>query len=124
MLIAALLFVVGVVAANVALSIEVSLLQNAPPIGLLVSPLMILEIFLVVGAIFLRASYDVIGTRLGAQRFKKTGPLILIGLGLTIAFGLGFGLLVLGAAAIMQIAAFFSLPDQISIMSPNWTPER
>jgi uncharacterized membrane protein len=78
-----------------------------------------LEIFIVVGAIFLRKSYKVIGTRLGTEWFCSTGLVFLIGGGLIIAFGIG--LPVLGLAAIMQIVAFFSLPDQLPTVSPEHT---
>jgi uncharacterized membrane protein len=79
----------------------------------------ILEVFVVAGAIFLRKSYNVIGTRLGAEWFRTTGLVFLIGGGLIMAFGIG--LPVLGLAAIMQIVAFFSLPDQLPSVSPEQT---
>ena len=77
----------------------------------------ILEIFVVVGAIFLRKSYNVVSTRLGAEWFRTTGLLFLIGGGLIIALGLG--LLILGLGAIMQIVAFFSIPDRLPPAPPQ-----
>jgi uncharacterized membrane protein len=79
----------------------------------------ILETFIVVGAIFLRKSYNLIGTRLGVEWFRSTGLVFLIGGGLIIVFGIG--LPVLGLATIMQIVAFFSLPDQLPPVSPEQT---
>jgi len=79
----------------------------------------ILEIFIVVGAIFLRKSYNAIGKRLGVEWFRTAGLVFLIGGGLIIAFGVG--LPVLGLAAILQMVAFFSLPDllpQVSAEQP------
>jgi len=134
--IAVALFIVGVVAAQAVSIIEISLSYNYPATTLtisafsstflrfLVSARTILGIFVLVGAIFLRTSYEVIGTRLSLELFKKTGPLFLIGIGLTITLGPGLGLLILAAAAIMQGAAFFSLPLQISLNSPNRTPKQ
>jgi uncharacterized membrane protein len=135
MLNAAVLFIVGIALAGAVFLIEITsrfdtvpstilMISGFPPIvGFLIGTRAIVGVLVVVGAIFLRASYDVIGTRLGAERFRKTGPLFLIGLGLTILFDFSLGLLILGAAAIMQIAAFFSLPDQISPASPKRTSE-
>ncbi len=134
--IAVALFIVGIVAAQAVLIIEISLSYNYPAttlttsvfsstfLGFLVSARTILGVFVLVGAIFLRTSYEVIGTRLSLELFKKTGPLFLIGIGLTITLGPGLGLLILAAAAIMQVAAFFSLPVQISLNSPNRTPKQ
>jgi uncharacterized membrane protein len=79
----------------------------------------ILEIFVVVGAIFLRKSYNVIGTRLGDEWFRTAGLVFLIGGGLIIAFGIG--LPVLGLAAVLQTVAFFSLPSELPPVSPEQT---
>lgn len=135
MLIAVVLFITGVFAAEAVFLAGIFSLfgttssmsftgSGFPPIlleflAIVIIAGVILEIFVVIGAIFLRKSYNVISTRFGAHWFRTTGLLFLIGGGLIIALGLG--LLILGLAAIIQIAAFFSLPDQLPSASPEET---
>jgi uncharacterized membrane protein len=133
MLVAVVLFIGGVFAAEAvfltgifslfgttrSMSFTVS---GFPPIfleflAIVIVAAVVLEIFVVVGAMFLRRSYNVIGIRLGVGWFHTTGLLFFVGGGLIIALGLG--LLVLGVAAIMQIVAFFSLPDQLPPRPPG-----
>ena len=131
MLVAVVLFICGVFAAEAIFLIGIFSLFGTvmsmsftgfPPIffeflAIVILAGAVLEIFIVVGAIFLRKSYDVIGMRFNVGWFHTTGLLFLIGGGLIIALGLG--LLVLAVAAIMQIVAFFSLPDSLSPASPQ-----
>jgi uncharacterized membrane protein len=137
MLIAVALFIGGVFAAEaVFLTGIFSLFGNTssmnftvlgfPPVfleflAIVIVAAAILEIFVVVGTIFLRKSYNVMSVRLGVGWFHTTGLLFLIGGGLIIALGLG--LLILGLAAILQIVAFFSLPDQFPPAPPETTRE-
>jgi len=72
--------------------------------------LAVLWVFLIVSAIFLRRSYGKIATFVGVGMFNTAGLLYLIGAALTILFGVG--LIIVLVAAILQIVAFFSLPDQ------------
>jgi len=72
-----------------------------------------------VSAIFLRRSYDKIGMRLNVNMFHTTGLLYLIGAALTIVI---VGLLIVLIAEILQIVAFFSIPEQLpSPMPPQQT---
>ncbi len=72
--------------------------------------LAVLWVFLIVSAIFLRRSYGKIANFVGVRMFNTAGLLYLIGAALTILFGVG--LIIVLVAAILQIVAFFSLPDQ------------
>jgi uncharacterized membrane protein len=72
-----------------------------------------------VSAIFLRRSYDKIGMRLNVNMFHTTGLLYLIGAALTIVI---VGLFIVLIAEILQIVAFFSIPEQPpSAMPPQQT---
>ena len=67
-------------------------------------------IFLLVSSIFVRRSYETIGTRLNVSMFKTTGLLYLIGAATFIIF---VGIIILFVAEILQIVAFFSIPEQM-----------
>jgi uncharacterized membrane protein len=88
-------------------------------IALVLIGLAIVWVFLFVGSFFLKRSYDAISTRLNVGMFHTTGLLYVIGAGLLIVFGVG--LIVLFIAEILQIVAFFSLPDQMP-MGPQPMP--
>ena len=75
----------------------------------LLSGLLIVWVFLIISAVFLRKAYDTMGQRLGVGTFKLSATLYLVGAVLTIVF-LGFVLLFI--AEIVQAVAFFSIPDQ------------
>ncbi len=88
-------------------------------IALLLVGLVVVWVFYLVSAIFLRRTYDKIGMRLNVNMFHTTGLLYLIGAALTIVF---VGLLIVLIAEILQIVAFFSIPDQLpSAMPPQQT---
>jgi uncharacterized membrane protein len=87
-------------------------------IAIILIGLAILWVFLFVGSFFLKRSYDTISTRLNVGMFHTTGLLYVIGAGLLIV---GIGIFVLFIAEILQIVAFFSLPDQIP-MGPQPMP--
>ena len=73
-------------------------------------------------AIFLRRSYERIGVRLNVNMFQTTGLVYLIGAALTIVL---VGFLILLIAEILQIVAFFSIPEQLPSSMPTqqtWGP--
>jgi uncharacterized membrane protein len=74
-----------------------------------ITGLAIIWVLLLVSAIFLRRSYSSISQKLGVGMFGTTGLLYLIGAALTIVV---VGILVLFVAEILNIVAFFSIPDQ------------
>ena len=76
-------------------------------------------VFFLVGSIFLKRSYDTVATRLNVGLFHTTGLLYLIGAALTIVFGIG--LIIVFIAEILQIVAFFSIPEQMP-MGPQPMP--
>jgi len=88
----------------------------APPAGFvaLITSIMIgaviAWVFFLVGSIFLKRSYDTVGARLNVGMFHTTGLLYLIGAALTIIF---IGLIIVFIAEILQIVAFFSIPEQM-----------
>jgi uncharacterized membrane protein len=66
-------------------------------------------IFFLVSAIFLRRSYNAIGTKLNANMFGTAGLLYLIGAATAI---IGVGFLLLLVAEVLTAVAFFSLPER------------
>ncbi len=76
--------------------------------GILVG-LAVVWVFLIISAIFLRRSYRKIAAYLNVGMFNTAGLLYLIGAALTIVL---VGFIILFVAEILQIVAFFSLPDQ------------
>jgi uncharacterized membrane protein len=71
--------------------------------------LAVLWIALIIGAIFIKRSFDAIGARLGVGAFKTAGLLYLIGALLTIVFFIG--LIIVFVGVIFQIVAFFSINE-------------
>ena len=91
-------------------------------IGLLIVGLVVVWVFYLVSAIFLRRSYERIGVRLNVNMFQTTGLVYLIGAALTIVL---VGFLILLIAEILQIVAFFSIPEQLPPSMPlqqSWGP--
>jgi uncharacterized membrane protein len=137
MIIAVLMAIIGLVVFGVIVAVAILSFFNLggttvtpgtiPPsvvsgIGLLIAGLVVVWVFYLVSAIFLRRTYDTIGTRLNVNMFHTTGLLYLIGAALTIVI---VGLLIVLIAEILQIVAFFSIPDQLpSAMPPQqgWGP--
>lgn len=62
-----------------------------------------------VGAVFMKRSYDAIANRLGVSMFSTTALIFLIGAVLLV---IAIGALLIFVAGILQIVAFFSIPDQ------------
>ena len=67
-------------------------------------------IALIVSSIFIRRSYNAMATKLNISTFRTAGTLYFIGAILTIIL---VGLIVLLIAAIVQIIAFFAIPDTV-----------
>lgn len=80
--------------------------------------LVLFWVFLLIASIFLKRSYDSIATRLNLGMFHTTGLLYLIGAA-TLIVGVGF--IILFVAEILQIVAFFSIPEQMP-MGPQPMP--
>lgn len=72
--------------------------------------LVIMWVFSLIGAIFLRKSYEAIAEKTNVSTFKTTGLLYLIG---TATFIILIGFLILLIARIFEIVSYFSLPDTI-----------
>ncbi len=72
--------------------------------------LVLLWVFLVGSAFFLRRSFNEIAGKFGVTRFSTAALLFLIGAALTIVI---VGLLVVFVAEILQALAFYSLPDAL-----------
>jgi len=68
-------------------------------------------IALIFSAIFIRRAFNAMATRLNVGNFRTAGTLYFIGAILVIALGLGF--IILFVAAIIQIIAFFGIPDSV-----------
>ncbi len=71
--------------------------------------LAIIWVLLLVSAIFVRRSYESTATKLGVHMFSMVGLLYLVGAALSIVL---VGFLILFVALILNIVAFFSIPDQ------------
>ena len=98
--------------------------RTAPPVGFvafvtsIIIGAVIAWVFFLIASIFLKRSYETIGTRLGIGTFHTTGLLYLIGAALSI---IGIGLIIVFIAEILQIVAFFSIPEQMP-MGPQPMP--
>ena len=84
----------------------------------IIAGLVVIWIFYLVASIFLKRSYDTIATRLNIGMFHTTGLLYLIGAATAIIF---VGFIIVFIAEILQIVAFFSLPEQM-LMGPQPMP--
>ncbi len=103
-------------------------LHGVPPaLGLRVFPnvmltiiaaLVIVWIFLLISAVFLRRSYTRIGETLNVDTFKTAALIYLIGAALTIVI---VGFLIIFIAEIIEVVAFFSIPEQLSTSTPITT---
>jgi len=71
--------------------------------------LAIIWVLLLVSAILVRRSYDSMSKKLGVGMFGTTGLIYLIGAALTIIV---VGVILIFVALILNIVAFFSIPDQ------------
>ncbi|MCS7143755.1 MAG: DUF996 domain-containing protein [Archaeoglobaceae archaeon] len=79
-------------------------------LGTIIGALLAFWFFIIISAIFLRKSYISISEKTNVNLFKTTGTVWLIGAILVIAI---IGLAVILIAMVLQMVAFFSLPDKI-----------
>jgi uncharacterized membrane protein len=89
---------------------------SASAIAGVIVGLAIAWIALIVSSIFIRRAYDTMATRLNVGTFRTAGILYFIGAILTIIL---VGLIILFVAAIVQIIAFFAIPDSVPGMQPQ-----
>ena len=98
---------------------------TSPPLGFvafltsIIIGVVIAWVFFLIASIFLKRSYDNIGTRLNIGMFHTTGLLYLIGAA-TLIIGVGFIIAIV--AAILQVVAFFSIPEHMGAMGPQPMP--
>jgi len=67
-------------------------------------------IALIISSIFIRRAYDTMATKLNVNMFRTAGMLYFVGAILTIIL---VGFVILFIAAILQIVAFFGIPDSV-----------
>jgi len=72
--------------------------------------LLILWIIAIIASLFIRKSFNLIAEKTGVKWFATTGLLYFIG---TITLIVVIGIVILLIASILEIVAFFSLPDKI-----------
>jgi uncharacterized membrane protein len=75
-------------------------------------------ILFVVSAVFLRRSYNAIGSKLNVHMFSTAGLLYLIGAATTV---IGVGFLILFVTEILTAVAFFSIPERSPVVIPPQT---
>ena len=91
-------------------------------LGFLILAGVILIVCILISTIFLKRSYDAIALKLRVDMFHTSGLLFLIGAATLIV---GLGVVILFIAAILQIVAFFSIPEQVPSQMPSqqtWGP--
>ena len=91
-------------------------------IGFIILAVVILWVCILISTIFLKRSYDTVATKLRVDVFRTTGLLFLIGAATLIV---AVGVVILFIAAILQVVAFFSIPEQLPSQPPTqqvWGP--
>ncbi len=91
-------------------------------LGFLILAGVILIVCILISTIFLKRSYDAIALKLRVDMFHTSGLLFLIGAATLIV---GVGVVILFIAAILQVVAFFSIPEQVPSQMPSqqtWGP--
>jgi len=81
-----------------------------PYIGWWILALVVGWVFIVISAIYLKKSYESIAEHTNVSMFKTTGKIYFIGAILLIVI---VGILILFIAKILEIVAFFSLPEEL-----------
>lgn len=79
-------------------------------LGTFLTAFIVAVILLIIAAVFMKKSYDLISLETKVGWFRTTAILYIIG---AVLLFVGVGALVLIVAAILEIVAFFSLPDTI-----------
>jgi uncharacterized membrane protein len=85
----------------------------------IVAGLAVVWILLLVSAIFVRRSYGSMATKLGVGMFRTSGLIYLIGAALTIVL---VGFILIFVSLILNIIAFFSIPDQPTMAPQSVQP--
>ncbi len=133
MLIAAVLSIVGIIVATVVVLAVVFQFVGvgsaftftpgaAPPadfyalLASIVLGLIAVWVFYLVASIFLKKSYDSIALKTNIGTFHTSGLLFLIGAITTVIL---VGFIIILVAIILQIVAFFSLPEQLAQQQPT-----
>ena len=91
-------------------------------LGFVILAGIILWVCILISTIFVKRSYDTIAAKLRVDIFRTTGLLFLIGAATLIVL-VGFVILII--AAILQVVAFFSIPEQLPSQPPPqqvWGP--
>ena len=89
--------------------------MTASAIGGAIAGLAVAWIALIVSSLFIRRAYDTMATKLNVGMFRTAGMLYFVGAILTIVL---VGFVILLIAAILQIVAFFSIPESPPGMGP------
>jgi len=76
-------------------------------VGFIFIDIVVLFVFILITAIFLRKSLGLLSTHTGISLFSTTGTILIIGSALTIVFGLG--LIIVWISMLLLAAAFFQL---------------
>lgn len=84
-----------------------------------ITGLLVVWVFLIVSAIFLKKAYDTMSVKLGVGTFRTAATLYLVGAVLTIVL---VGFLVLFVAEILQAVAYFSIPEQRIAQGASTSP--
>ena len=96
---------------NLAYSDPIAVWDTIQPLLMgVLAAIVILWILMIVSAIFIKKSYNKIGELTNVKWFKTTGLLFLIGAA-TLIIVVGFIIILIGI--ILEIIAFFSLPDKL-----------
>jgi uncharacterized membrane protein len=125
-LIAAATGIVGAIAGGIVIIgvVGTAFIVGVSAILGVITGLLIVWVFLIISALFLRRAYATIAARLGIGLFRTAATLYLIGAALTIVL---VGFVVLFFAEILQAVAYFSIPDQLTTQSTatqstGWIP--
>jgi uncharacterized membrane protein len=84
-----------------------------------ITGLLIVWVFLIISAVFLRRAYDTMAQRLGVGTFRTAATLYLVGAALTIVL---VGFIILSVAEILQAIAYFSIPEQPPVQGASGSP--
>ncbi|WP_456396819.1 DUF996 domain-containing protein [Thermococcus sp.] len=87
--------------------------------GMATTGVLLAAVLMIVGVWFMKQSYDMISEETGVDLFHTTALLYLVGAILMIVM---IGMLLILIAAILEIVAFFSLPDELSKPSEEPAP--
>lgn len=87
-------------------------------VGTVLLGLVVVWVFYLVSAVFLKRSYDSVAKKLGVNMFHTAALLYLIGAALAIIL---VGFVLIFVALILEVVAFFSIPDQLPQQQPPAT---